>query len=65
MPVACESNERGILMYRAVQFIVTVLAAVTLTANIGCATKITTVQQHESVHESQPKMVSPGTEVVE
>ena len=31
----------------------------------GCEKKTVTVQQTEQRHESQPKMVSPGKEVVE
>ena len=52
-------------MNRASRLLLAAIAAVAMIAGVGCAKKVTTVQQRETVHESQPKMVSPGTEVVE
>lgn len=31
----------------------------------GCGKKVTTVERRETIQESEPRMVSPGTEVVE
>ena len=39
--------------------------AMVLPLATGCAPKTTTVERKESVHESEPRMVSPGKEVVD
>lgn len=39
--------------------------AVVLPLATGCAQKTTTVERKETIHESEPRMVSPGKEVVE
>jgi len=51
------------------RIIVTLLSvfgpALVLCTCTGCEKKTVTVQQSEQRHESEPKMVSPGKEVVE
>jgi len=39
--------------------------AFVLLTTTGCEDKTVTVQQTDQYHESEPQMVSPGTEVVE
>ncbi len=45
--------------------LVLLLPAVALLTAAGCEEKTVTVQQTEQRHETQPKMVSPGEEVIE
>lgn len=34
-------------------------------ATTGCAKEVKSVQRTETIHESEPRMTSPGTEVIE
>jgi len=53
-------------MVRTILFLATLVApAALLTATAGCHEKVATVQETEQKHESEPRMVSPGREVVE
>ena len=53
-------------MNRGLLFLLVLVAPlVALLTVAGCEQKITTVEKTEQVHESEPQMVSPGTEVVE
>lgn len=53
-------------MIRKLLAIMLLLApAVALPLASGCAKKVTTVQKTERIEESEPKMVSPGQEVLE
>jgi hypothetical protein len=53
-------------MHRSLIALLLLLApALVLPLAAGCAQKVTTVERKESVHESEPQMVSPGKEVVE
>ena len=41
------------------------LAPCTLLLSTGCEKEVRTVDQKQTVHQSEPRMVSPGTEVLE
>ena len=61
-----KAMRKEITMLRACVSVLTVLAPVLLLlAATGCEPKTVTVQQTEERHETTPKMVSPGEEVVE
>jgi len=60
------SRVKELVMVRTILFLATLVApAALLTATAGCHEKVTTVQETEQKHESEPRMVSPGKEVVE
>lgn len=53
-------------MYRTLlALIVAVVPVLVVLGTTGCEPEVKTVHQKQTVHESEPEMVSPGTEVVE
>jgi hypothetical protein len=46
-------------------WLVAVVPILTVLAATGCEPEVKSVQKTERVHESEPKMTSPGKEVVE
>jgi len=53
-------------MYRALlALIVAVAPAIAFLGSAGCEQEVRTVDEKTTVQESEPQMVSPGTEVVE